>query len=267
MVQAFERPRAAVGEGHAHETHAPDVETAGPAYAARFAGATGAWLLDVQARTLLRLLAALPGRLSVLDVGGGHGQLTRTLGSAGHRVVVHGSQPACHARRAGGPVPRLAADPWRLPLRDRSFDVVVSVRLLAHVEAWRELLGEMARVARRGVAVDFPVRGALHRLAPALFETKKRLEGNTRPYFDYLPSEVAEALGAAGLSDVRVARQFAWPMVLHRTLGAPRLSRALEGLARGLGATRRAGSPALMLALRPADDGSRSAAGQPEEKA
>ncbi len=250
-------PRVAVGEGRVHDTRTPDVESASEGYAARFAGPAGAWMLDVQARALLALLAALPERLTVLDVGGGHGQLTRALAGAGHRVVVHGSRAACHARRAGGAAPRVTADPWLLPFREQSFDVVVSVRLLAHVEAWRELLSEMARVARRGVAVDFPVRGALHRLAPALFATKKRLEGNTRPYFDYAPGEVADALAGAGLSQMRVVRQFAWPMVLHRRLGAPRLSRALEGLARGLGVTPRTGSPALMLALRPADDAAR----------
>ena len=254
MGDALSPPRSAVGAGlRHHDTATPDVETASEAYAQRFAGPVGAWMLAVQSQTLLALLEAIPGKLSILDVGGGHGQLVAPLRAAGHRVVVHGSRPVCHARRGLEPSARVAADPWRLPFAEGAFDVVIAVRLLAHVEAWQELLAEMARVARRGVAVDFPARGALHRLAPALFGAKRRLEGSTRPYFDYVPDEVTEALRATGLPAQRSARQFAWPMVLHRTLRAPALSRTLEALARALGLTARLGSPVLMLALRPAD--------------
>ena len=53
---------------------APDVETASDDYAARFAGPVGAWMLQVQERAVLELIAPWPGA-SVLDVGGGHAQL------------------------------------------------------------------------------------------------------------------------------------------------------------------------------------------------
>jgi SAM-dependent methyltransferase len=245
-------PRVAVGQGRAHDTREPDVETASDGYAARFAGPTGSWMLEVQARRALELVRSVePGPLSVLDVGGGHGQLVAPLLSAGHRVVVHGSRPACHRRlapRAG--LARVSANLWALPFRDRSFDLVTGIRLLAHVVEWRELLAEMSRVSRRLVLVDFPVRGALHRLAPSLFGAKQKLEGNTRPYFDYAPGEVEAALGAAGLAPAGLAREFALPMVLHRGVRSPALSRGLESLASGLGLTRRIGSPILLLARR-----------------
>jgi ubiquinone/menaquinone biosynthesis C-methylase UbiE len=144
----------------------------------------------------------------------------------------------------------VVSDPWRLPFPDAAFDVVLAVRLLAHVTAWRELLAEMARVAGRAVVVDFPVRGALHALAPALFGAKRRVEGNTRPYFDYHPDEIVQALAAQGFETAAVVRQFAMPMVVHRALRAPGLSRRMEALARASGITARTGSPVLLRAGR-----------------
>ena len=55
-----------------------DIETSSDDYAARFAGEIGAWLLKVQEEATLRMLAAYPNA-KILDVGGGHGQLTGAL--------------------------------------------------------------------------------------------------------------------------------------------------------------------------------------------
>ena len=74
-----------------------DVETSSAAYARRFEGSVGRWFLDVQARTTLELLRPRP-RTSVLEVGGGHAQLTGPLVEAGCDVTVYGS----NARVANG---------------------------------------------------------------------------------------------------------------------------------------------------------------------
>ena len=137
-------------------TTTPDVETAGAAYARRFSGPAGAYLLDVQAQTLRRLLsdAAIEGG-RVLDVGGGHAQLTRVLLAFGFEVWVQGSRPSCGERlvplmqEAEGRLHFVASSLWSLPFADRAFDLVIGIRLLAHVERWQALLSEMARVAGR----------------------------------------------------------------------------------------------------------------------
>jgi hypothetical protein len=116
------------------------------------------------------------------------------------------------------------------------------------VQSWRELCAELARVSRDLVLVDFPRRGALHRLAPALFGVKRRIENNTRPYFDYAHGEVEAAFDALGLDVVGASGQFAWPMVLHRVLQKPPLSRTLERCATLCGWTASFGSPVLILA-------------------
>ncbi len=227
----------------------PDVETSSEGYARRFAGPIGRWLLHEQERATVQLLAGVPGR-RVLDVGGGHGQLTAPLLERGYDVTVFGSDPACAARLAAhldGPRCRFEwGDLLTLPYRDRAFELVLSYRLLPHVTQWRALVAELCRVADRAVLVDFPTTASLNVLTPGLFGMKKRLEGNTRPYTLFREAEVVDAFRAAGFRPTGRAPQFALPMVLHRTLRTPALSAAAEAVCRGVGLTRRYGSPVIV---------------------
>jgi SAM-dependent methyltransferase len=246
--------------GLAHDVLTPDVETASEGYARRFAGPVGAWFLEVQRRLVLQLLPTAAGRpLRILEVGGGHGQLTDAFLAAGHEVVVHGSAAVCMTRlrglRARYPAQlRIAVAPlWALPFPDGMFDAVIGVRLLAHVERHEDLLAEMARVCRGRVIVDFPPKISANLLEPLLFQVKRRLERNTRPFFVYRPDEVMRALAAAGCGHFRLEKQFFWPMVVHRKAGRRGLSEALERLPRAVGMTRMLGAPALLAAERLAE--------------
>ena len=225
-----------------------DKETASNGYAARFAGPVGAWILDVQARTVRALLDPAPG-LSVLEVGGGHGQLARPLAGAGLVYTVQGSDPVCAARIAdlvqAGRCRFVAGDNLALPFPDRAFDAVLCIRLLTHCERWEALARELGRVARRTVIVEYPLQVGLHRAAPLLFGLKKRAEGNTRRWRPFRPGEVAAVFAGLGFREEAVVRQFFWPLVLHRLLKRRAWSERLEGLARRAGWTARAGSPAI----------------------
>jgi 2-polyprenyl-3-methyl-5-hydroxy-6-metoxy-1,4-benzoquinol methylase len=242
----------------AHDTRTPDIETASAAYATRFAGPVGQYFLSTQERLVLDLLAATPGeQLEILEVGGGHLQLTPALLRAGHRVVVQGSTAACEAQVQGlasrypGQVQFIAADLWSLPFPDRRFDAVIAVRLLAHVERHQDLLAEMARVSRDRLVIDFPPVLSANLLEPLMFALKRRLEGNTRPFFCYRTRELDQALDRCGFRRRRIRRQFLLPMVLHRIARAPALSAGLERIFSRLGFTALLGAPALLLA-RPA---------------
>lgn len=226
-----------------------DVETSSDGYAARFAGPVGTWLLEVQEAATLDLLAGLPGR-RVLDVGGGHGQLTSPLLRLGYEVTVFGSAPSCADRIRGlldGTRCRFeAGDLLDLPFPPRSFDIVLSFRLLPHVARWTRLVAELARVADRAVLVDFPTESSLNALAPRLFGIKKRLEGNTRPYAFFRQGVVVAAFAEHGFRLTGRRPEFALPMVLHRLLGRPALSARAEAVCRRLGLTDRWGSPVIV---------------------
>jgi 2-polyprenyl-3-methyl-5-hydroxy-6-metoxy-1,4-benzoquinol methylase len=230
-----------------------DVETSSDAYALRFRGPVGAWFLDVQARTTLDLLAPWPGA-RVLDVGGGHGQLAGPLAQAGHAVTVYGSDERCRGRVdalvAGGRAAFAAGDLLHAPFADRAFDVVLSFRLLPHVDAWPALVGELCRLAARAVVVDYPTRRSVNAFAGAFFDAKKGVERDTRPFAVFADAAVEEAFAAHGFRVTARRPQFLLPMALHRAHGRGGLGRALEVVPRTLGLTRALGSPVILRAER-----------------
>jgi ubiquinone/menaquinone biosynthesis C-methylase UbiE len=234
-------------------TETPDIETSSADYARRFAGRAGAYLLERQAQTVCAAIEGLrPG--TVLDVGGGHGQLVDVLRARGWRVTVHGTDSACetnlrtlHGKRD---CEYVQGDLFKLPAADRSYDLVTAVRLISHVEAWPRLLAEMARVARRAVVIDYPSAFALNALTPLLFGLKKSLEGNTRTYTSFSRRELCAELEKQGFSCAAQKKQFFLPMVLHRMGGGTAPMRAAEGLCRAIGLTALAGSPVILRADR-----------------
>jgi len=226
-----------------------DVETSSEGYARRFAGPVGRFFLDRQAEATLELLRPFPGA-SVLDVGGGHGQVTGPLVEAGYAVTVLGSDPSCGARVApwtsASRACFVAGDLLAPPLPDRSFDVALSYRLLPHVRRWPELVGALTRLARTAVVVDYPTRRSVNAAADLLFGLKKGVEGNTRPFTVFSDAEIEQAFAAHGFSPTGRRPQFLFPMALHRGLRSAGIARALEGAASAVGLVRALGSPVIL---------------------
>jgi hypothetical protein len=61
-----------------------DIHTSSDEYALRFSGPAGEWMLAVQERIALRMVRRFPDA-TILDVGGGHGQLALPLCRDGRR--------------------------------------------------------------------------------------------------------------------------------------------------------------------------------------
>lgn len=227
----------------------PDVETSSEDYARRFDGEVGRFFLDVQNNTVLDLLAPWPGA-RVLDVGGGHAQLAPDLVKRGFGVTVAGSEEVCRRRLdqtlAPGSFEFRACDLLALPFPDRSFDVVVSLRLVAHVERWQALVAELCRVAKHAVILDYSDSRSFNFLYGPLFQWKKSVEGNTRTYAIYRPGEVAREMARHGFGRPAERRQFFLPMVVHRKVKSARFSRLSERVSSALGLTRWLGSPIVL---------------------
>lgn len=228
-----------------------DIETSNDDYATRFRGAVGAWMLAVQERGVVKLLRAKVGSgATVLDVGGGHGQLAVPLCGCGYAVQVIGSAPSCRHRIAAlvdaGTCRFEVGNVIELPYPDKSFDAVVSVRMLTHCGAWERLVSEMCRVSRGPVITDYPTGQSLNAVAPALFNAKKKFEKNTRAWRLFRHAEVASAFSAAGFSETGRYAQFFLPMVVHRALKSRAVSAFLEGVFRCMGLTRLWGTPVIV---------------------
>ena len=222
-----------------------DIHTASPEYAARFSGAAGRWMLSLQEAITLRQLAPFAGG-TVLDVGGGHGQLAIPLAARGWPVTVIGRDPAaCSDALRAAPCRYLSGDLLALPFPDRSFDVVLCFRLLTHCDRWPALVAELCRVARRAVVVDYPTGQSLNCATSALFGAKKHIEKNTRTYTLFPHRRIADAFAGHAFRRTALAKQFFLPMVLHRLLKCPALSRLAEFPFRVLGLTALLGSPVI----------------------
>lgn len=226
-----------------------DIETSSEDYAQRFSGAIGAWFLRVQDQATLRMLP--PGNgATLLDAGGGHGQLTEAFLRQGYVVTVLGSAEVCQQR-----IRHLLDDRHctfrvgnllELPYPDRAFDVVVSYRLLPHVTQWQALVAELTRVARHVVLVDYPTLYSVNVMTPLLFRFKKRLEGNTRPYTLFKERDLVSVFQMHGFQRTQRYAEFFLPMALHRMLKAPKLSSIAEQLCRVCGLSPFFGSPVVL---------------------
>jgi ubiquinone/menaquinone biosynthesis C-methylase UbiE len=227
----------------------PDVETSSDDYAQRFSGQIGKWFLLVQEYATLKMLAPHP-KATILDVGGGHGQMTPALVTNGYPVTVFGSAESCKKRVQplidAGQCKFEVGNIFTLPYADRAFDVVISYRLLSHVEHWQRLLAELTRVARKAVIIDYPDVKSINYLAPYLFTLKKGIEGSTRTYRCFDAAEIRDEFSSLGFAEVTRFSQFFLPMVLHRKLKSLHFSTSAERICRALGLTSRWGSPVLL---------------------
>jgi len=226
-----------------------DIETSSAAYASRFAGPTGSWLLKIQSDATLAMLRPY-SQAKILEVGGGHGQLTPHLIAAGHSVTVLGSDESCKSQIRelveSGQCKFQVGNVLALPYADDEFDVVISYRFLAHVEQWQPFMKELSRVAKKAVLMDYPTLRSVNYITPLLFSLKKGVEKNTRPYTCYNESKLLGYAKDLGLEVGDRYAQFFWPMVLHRMLKKPAVSSVLEGSARSLGLSRLLGSPIIL---------------------
>ncbi len=226
-----------------------DIETATADYAARFHGVAGEYFLDKQTQVTLSLLSDFP-KAKILDVGGGHAQLAEPLVKHGFDVTVTGSDDSCKERLSQR-IPDvdfeyLTCDSLHLPFEDRSFDVVMSFRLLSHVDRWPELIAELTRVAKYCVLFDYADRRSMNILYNHCFHLKRELEGNTRHFNVFCRSKMKKELRKNGFAEPVFKPQFFCPMVLHRKLSNRLISSAVENCFRMTGVTQFLGSPIIL---------------------
>lgn len=231
-----------------HPMEDADLHASSDEYARRFQGAVGEWLLEVQEEALAALVE--PSLTSVLDIGGGHGQIAIPLLQRQHSVTILGSSPACAQRVQhlvdAGAISFKSGNLVDVPFHSRSFDAVVSFRLMSHCTAWRSLIAEMCRVADRAVVFDYPVWCSANFLTPLLFALKRRIEGNTRSYRIFSTRELTREFRKHGFQCRAMRKQFFFPMGLHRALKNRKISMFLEAIPRLLLLTRLFGSPIII---------------------
>jgi ubiquinone/menaquinone biosynthesis C-methylase UbiE len=154
------------------------------------------------------------------------------------------------ARAAGRAITFIHRDAHALEFPDRSFDVVVSLRMLMHSPRWREALSELCRVASRRVIFDYPSSRSVARLQSISRRISARLGAKTEPYRVFADAEIRAALGGFGFEVRDLHRQFVLPIALHKTIGSRKLTTTVEAILERAGLLRRFGSPVTVHAER-----------------
>ncbi len=223
---------------------------------ARFGGPIGELLAETQAAVLREFAGgALTGQ-SALDVGTGTARAALLLAEAGATVTALDASAemlrVARARAAsrGASIRFEVGDAHHLAHADGSFDLAVSLRVLMHTPNWKQCVGELCRVARRRVILDFPALGSLaagQALARRIAEAAGvRIEA----YRVFTEGQIRRELAVHGFRISRTHRQFVLPIALHKRLGSRRATERVEAALAAVGLLAAAGSPVTVLAER-----------------
>ena len=246
--------RPALSEHYSYEVYA-DPQMAERFDALRFGGPIGRLIADTQEQQIAEFLAPLAGR-QVLDVGTGTGRAAIALARRGAAVTgVDASREMLdvaerRAREADVRVAFVRGDVHALDFADRSFDAVVCLRVLMHTPDWRRSVGELCRVARRQVVVDYPARWSVAALQALGRTVTHALNRRVEAYRVFSSRQVAAALAAHGFRIAAEHRQFVLPIALHKRIGSAGWTTRVEGAMSHAGVTRRFGSPVTIVAER-----------------
>ena len=215
-----------------------DVETSSEGYARRFAGPVGRFFLERQAEATLDLLRPFPGA-SVLDVGGGHGQVTGPLVAAGHAVtrprqrrLLRGARARVDGARGARASSPAICWPRRSPTaRSTSSSPTACCPTCAAGRSWwRRSAASPACAVVRGL----PDAAQRQRARPTSSSASRRESRGTRAPSPCSPTrEVERAFASHGFLPTGRRPQFFFPMALHRGLRSAPLARGLEGAASG----------------------------------
>lgn len=93
---------------------------------------------------------------TVLEIGPGTGQLSKQLHRLNFRVTVVDISQVVLRNLANHDVNKIQARAELLPLKDKSFDVIVATHLLEHVDSVKAAVAEWIRVSKRGLIIIVP---------------------------------------------------------------------------------------------------------------
>jgi glycosyltransferase involved in cell wall biosynthesis/SAM-dependent methyltransferase len=221
----------------------------------RFGGPIGELVAAEQAR----VLASFVGRTdhqSILDVGTGTGRAALLFARAGADVtgVDASEQMLAIARRRAADehlaVRFVSGDAHTLAFGDRSFDVVISLRVLMHAADWRRSIAQLCRVADSLVVIDYPSAFSFAVIQSMIRRLTHALGARTEPYRVLSDGAVARELATSGFRVRAFHRQFVLPIALHKAMGSPRFSLWSNRLSARLGLLRLFGTPVTLVAER-----------------
>jgi ubiquinone/menaquinone biosynthesis C-methylase UbiE len=221
----------------------------------RFGGPIGELVASTQARVLVNMIGRIHER-DVLDVGTGTGRAAFLMARGGAYVTaVDASEQMLEVarRRAADQLLKvtfLRGDAHALDFRNRSFDVVMCLRVLMHTPDWRRCLSELCRVAERLVIFDYPSATSVALVHSMSRRISHAVGGPTEAYRVFTDRTIRQALDRSGFRVRSVHRQFVLPIQFHRAIGSVRFTEFSEEILDRVGLLKPYGSPVTVCAER-----------------
>ena len=188
------------------QTHYQNKGVAGSYDRERFSSIAGRVFQTAEIKTLGKLVRHLPSNASLLDVPCGTGRIAQVLLEWGFRVTAADiSEEMIQVARgrianSGGQLSASRGSADALPFADGSFDAVLSIRFLPHIDTdlRRRMLKEMARVSRRWVFFSNSFSSGWYKGRRAV---KRRLGHQAPTRYPVSESEIREDLRYADLKE------------------------------------------------------------------
>ena len=221
----------------------------------RFGGPIGQLIAGEQARVLANMIGRIHER-TILDVGTGAGRAALMLARGGaHVTAIDASEQMLEVARKRAAeqmvkVHFLRGDIHTLDFTDRSFDVVVCLRVLMHAPDWRRALSELCRVTDRLVIFDYPSAFSAALAQSVTRRMFNAVGGRTEAYRVFRHAAIAGALSDSRFRVRSVHRQFVLPIQFHKIIGSRRFTTGSERVLDRLGLLRLLGSPVTVCAER-----------------
>lgn len=242
-------------QDHYSYTLYADAATASTFDERRFGGPIGDLVAKEQAAVLANFVGRIQDRV-ILDVGTGTGRAALLFAAGGAKVTaVDASQQMLavarqRATRQSLSVRFVQGDAHDLQFLDRSFEVVVSLRVLMHTPEWQQGISELCRVSDRLVVFDYPSSHSVALVQSVGRKVLHRLGARNEPYRVFSDGEIDAALDRSGFRVVNRHRQFVLPIALHKAIGSRRFTKRSERLLETVGLVDLFGSPVTILAER-----------------
>jgi SAM-dependent methyltransferase len=189
------------------QTHYQNEGVAGSYDRERFSSIAGRVFQNAEIKTLGKLVRHLPTNASLLDVPCGTGRIAQVLLDWGFRVTAADiSEEMIQVARgrianSGGRLSASRGSADALPFGDGSFDAVLSIRFLPHIDTdlRRRMLKEMARVSRRWIFFSNSFSSGWYKGRRAV---KRRLGHQAPTRYPVSESEIREDLRCANLKEI-----------------------------------------------------------------
>jgi ubiquinone/menaquinone biosynthesis C-methylase UbiE len=221
----------------------------------RFSGPIGELIAKSQARVLANMVGRIKDR-QMLDVGTGTGRAAFILALGGAKVTaVDASEEMLAVARQRAAEQSLTikfqqGDAHALPFADRSFDAVVSFRVLMHTPQWTQCVAELCRVAQRLVIIDYPSATSVALIESAARRAMHAVGMTTEPYRVFTHRAIEQAFDRNGFRIRSVHRQFVLPIAFHKAVGSRRFTLWSERVLDRAGLLKPFGSPVTLVAER-----------------